>query len=162
MQPPRISQAKAIDDHTLLIKFSNGESKVYGVQHLLERPMFSPLRNPIFSKSFKIEPGGYALVWNEEIDISEHELWKNGTFVVDDIGQMTERELDQFFETKNSSEEDPDRPSLQEISDEVKAVRKELWANQLILSFSHNGQHSATRKKAIRIQPDDTIDSAQM
>ena len=44
--------------------------------------------------------------------------------------RMTERELDQFFENKDSSDDDPDRPSLQEISDEVKAVRQELWANQ--------------------------------
>jgi len=36
--------------------------------------MFAPLRQPAFFKDFKIEPGGYALVWNVDIDISEHEL----------------------------------------------------------------------------------------
>lgn len=47
-----------------------------------------------------------------------------------DAPKMTESELEQFFENKDSSEDDPDRPSLQEISDEVKAVRQVLWANQ--------------------------------
>ncbi|NJO51460.1 MAG: DUF2442 domain-containing protein, partial [Leptolyngbyaceae cyanobacterium RM2_2_4] len=41
-------------------------------------PMFSLLRQPAFFRNFKVEPGGYAIVWNEEIDISEYELWKNG------------------------------------------------------------------------------------
>ena len=45
---------------------------------LLNKEMFAPLQNPSFFKSFKIEAGGYSLVWNEDIDISEYELWKNG------------------------------------------------------------------------------------
>lgn len=79
MQHPRISKAKAVDDHTLIVEFSDEEIKQYTIQHLLEKPMFASLQRPAFFKSFKIEPGGYALVWNEEIDISEYELWKNGT-----------------------------------------------------------------------------------
>ncbi|KPQ32876.1 MAG: Protein of unknown function (DUF2442) [Phormidesmis priestleyi Ana] len=43
--------------------------------------MFALLKHPAFFKSFKIEPGGYALTWSAEIDISEYELWKNGTAV---------------------------------------------------------------------------------
>jgi hypothetical protein len=43
--------------------------------------MFSPLRQPAFFKNFKVEPGGYAIVWNEEIDLSEYELWKNGVIL---------------------------------------------------------------------------------
>lgn len=27
----------------------------------------------------QVEEGGYAIYWNEDIDISEYELWKNGT-----------------------------------------------------------------------------------
>jgi hypothetical protein len=29
----------------------------------------------------RIEQGGYAVSWNEEIDISEYELWVNGNTV---------------------------------------------------------------------------------
>ena len=45
---------------------------------LLDKPMFFPLKNPAFFRNFIIESGGYGLVWNEEIDISEYELWQNG------------------------------------------------------------------------------------
>lgn len=51
---------------------------MYDIRPLLEKQMFAPLHNLAFFKNFKIESGGYALIWNEEIDISEYELWKNG------------------------------------------------------------------------------------
>lgn len=81
MKYPQIHKARAIDDTTLVIKFTNGEIKKYDIRHILEVPMFSPLRQPAFFKNFKVEPGGYAIVWNEEIDISEYELWKNGVLL---------------------------------------------------------------------------------
>ena len=90
MQYPRISKAKAVDDNTLIIEFSNEESKEYKIHHLLEKPMFAPLRQPAFFKNFKIEPGGYALTWTEEIDISEYELLKNGTAITQEAASISE------------------------------------------------------------------------
>lgn len=81
MKYPRIHKARALDDTTLVIEFTNQEVKKYDIRHLLETPMFSLLRQPAFFKNFKVEPGGYAIVWNEEIDISEYELWKNGVML---------------------------------------------------------------------------------
>ncbi|MEC4812030.1 MAG: DUF2442 domain-containing protein [Scytonema sp. PMC 1069.18] len=81
MKCPRIYTAQAIDDHTLMIEFTNQQVKKYDIRHLLENPMFAPLRQPAFFKNFKVEKGGYAIVWNEEIDLSEYELWKNGVTV---------------------------------------------------------------------------------
>jgi hypothetical protein len=81
MKYPRIFQAKAIDDRTLMIEFTNQEVKKYDICHLLENPLFLPLRQPAFFKNFKVEKGGYAIVWNEDIDLSEYELWKNGITV---------------------------------------------------------------------------------
>ncbi|MEO1391954.1 MAG: DUF2442 domain-containing protein [Cyanobacteria bacterium J06634_5] len=78
MQHPRISNAQVVDDFTLLIEFSNKELRKYDFHRLLTMPMFTPLKNPAFFKSFQVESGGYALVWNEDIDVSEHELWTNG------------------------------------------------------------------------------------
>jgi hypothetical protein len=78
MHYPKIREAKAIDDTTLVVEFTNHEVKTYDVRHLLETPMFYPLRQSAFFRSFKAEPGGYGIVWNEEIDISEYELWTNG------------------------------------------------------------------------------------
>lgn len=39
--------------------------------------MFAPLDSRAFFKNVKVEQGGYAISWNEDIDISEYELWSN-------------------------------------------------------------------------------------
>ena len=40
--------------------------------------MFSPLKNSALFKSVKVRQGGYAIVWDNRIDIREYELWKHG------------------------------------------------------------------------------------
>ncbi len=81
MKYPGICKAKAINDHNLIIEFTNQEVKKYDILHLLENPLFAPLSQPAFFKNFKVEKGGYGIVWNEDIDLSEYELWKNGITV---------------------------------------------------------------------------------
>ena len=71
MRYPKVKSALAIDDHTLLVKFDNDEKRKYDVTSLLKKEMFSPLRNPAFFKSVQVEQGGYAVVWDSAIDISE-------------------------------------------------------------------------------------------
>ncbi|WP_431064583.1 DUF2442 domain-containing protein [Methylotuvimicrobium sp.] len=78
MQYPKIKSASAIDNHTLIVEFDNSETKKYDISPLLNKDMFTPLKNPAFFKAVKVEQGGYAVVWNSEIDISEYELWKHG------------------------------------------------------------------------------------
>lgn len=75
---PRIESAKTIDDHTLVIKFNNKQKKKYDITPLLEREMFAPLKNQALFKAVQVEQGGYAIVWNSNIDISEYELWSHG------------------------------------------------------------------------------------
>ncbi len=84
MNPPKIVSAIAIDETTLLIEFSNHDRKQYSIKHLLDKPMFSLLRNPSFFRNFQIDNGGYGIIWNDEMDLSEYELWRNGTDVADD------------------------------------------------------------------------------
>jgi len=91
MKYPKIHQAKAIDATTLVIEFTNQEVKKYDIRHLLENPMFALLRQPAFFKNFTVEPGGYGIVWNEEIDLSEYELWKNGVSLVESELLMGDR-----------------------------------------------------------------------
>ncbi|OUD11685.1 DUF2442 domain-containing protein [Thioflexithrix psekupsensis] len=78
MQYPKIKSALAIDDHTLLVEFSNAEKRQYDITKLLENKMFSPLKNPSFFKNFKVDSTGYAIIWNEDIDISKYEIWQHG------------------------------------------------------------------------------------
>ena len=81
MIPPKINSANAIDNHTLLVEFDNQQKKEYDITPLLQKEMFSPLKNYIFFKSVSVEKGGYAVIWNDSIDISEYELWTNGQAV---------------------------------------------------------------------------------
>lgn len=79
MEYPKIYKAEAISDRILRVIFTNQDVRDYDITPLLDKPMFAPLRQPVFFKSFNLEPGGYGIVWNDEVDLSEYELWKNGT-----------------------------------------------------------------------------------
>lgn len=78
MNCPKVQSVKAIDEHTLLVEFDNQQKRQYDVTPLFSKEMFSPLKNTALFKSVKVDAGGYAVVWNEDIDISEYELWQNG------------------------------------------------------------------------------------
>lgn len=82
MDYPKVLSAKAIDDCTLLIEFSNHIQKVYDVSPLLAQEMFAPLKTPALFKAVEVDSGGYAVMWGDSIDISEHELWSRGKNVV--------------------------------------------------------------------------------
>lgn len=81
MNYPKINSAEALDNHTLLIEFDNSARKIYDVTPLLEKEMFAALKNSAFFKNVRVEKGGYAVFWNEDIDLSEHELWTQGQSV---------------------------------------------------------------------------------
>ncbi len=41
--------------------------------------MFKPIQdNPSLFKNVCVDSGGIGISWNENIDISEYELWENG------------------------------------------------------------------------------------
>ena len=81
MNVPILVSAEAMHDHMLLIEFDNRVRKTYDVRPLLEKEMFAPLKQIALFKSVSVEPGGYAVAWGTEIDISEHELWQHGVEV---------------------------------------------------------------------------------
>ena len=43
--------------------------------------MFSGLQQPAFFTNLQVEPGNYAIMQNEKIDMSEYRLWKNGVML---------------------------------------------------------------------------------
>ena len=67
-----------MDDHTLHVRFDNDKEKKYDIAPLLNWEMFAPLRDARLFRSVRVERGGYAVIWNNEMDISEHELWTHG------------------------------------------------------------------------------------
>ena len=75
--PPKIKNIIPNDNFTLLITFDNGIKKIYNFSQKFIDDRYQLLKNLAFFKSVQIEPGGYGLYWNDNIDISENELWQN-------------------------------------------------------------------------------------
>ena len=78
MEPiPRIESVKPIGYARLLVLFKNGEQKAYDCGPLLSRPQFRLLADPALFRAVRIDAGGYGISWNDDIDLSEYELWTN-------------------------------------------------------------------------------------
>jgi hypothetical protein len=75
---PRVESVKPLKDKRLLVTFHNEVAKIYDCASLLKDEVFSPLTDDVLFKCVKIDQGGYGISWNDEIDLSESELWLQG------------------------------------------------------------------------------------
>jgi len=75
---PKITGINASDDYILTIKFDNGIQKKYNFKKKLKKSIFQPLKDKQLFKQVKVDPGGYGISWNDDLDMSEYELWENG------------------------------------------------------------------------------------
>jgi len=70
---PRAIDVKPLEDYRLLIKFSNGEEKVFDVKPYLEDKVFFELKNKELFKTVKV--GGLSIEWANGLDICPDELY---------------------------------------------------------------------------------------
>lgn len=75
---PKIKSVLPERDRCLLVTFDNGVRKRYDCTPLLETETFGRLREDWLFKTVHVDSGGYGVSWNDEIDLSESELWENG------------------------------------------------------------------------------------
>ncbi len=75
---PKVIAVKPIQDKKLLITFQNNIKKIYDCTTLLNEKYFTPLVDDALFKAVKADIGGYGISWNDEIDLSESELWMHG------------------------------------------------------------------------------------
>ena len=73
----KIQSVKLLENKKLLVKFENGVEKIYDCNQLLHLDVFQLLKNDAFFKSVKVDAGGYGVSWNDDMDLSEYELWVN-------------------------------------------------------------------------------------
>jgi hypothetical protein len=59
------------------VKFVNGVEKIYDCNQVLHLDMFQPLKDEAFFKAVRVDSGGYGISWNDDVDLSEYELWVN-------------------------------------------------------------------------------------
>jgi len=66
---------KPLENYMLLIKFDNGEEKIFDVKPYLSHKVFIELKNIELFKTVKI--GGLSIEWANGVDICPDELYNN-------------------------------------------------------------------------------------
>jgi len=75
---PRISDVEPRQGKTLLVTFDNGEQRAYDCTPLLRSEVFRPLQDEAIFRCAHADSHGYGVIWNDEIDLAESEVWLNG------------------------------------------------------------------------------------
>jgi Protein of unknown function (DUF2442) len=75
---PKIASVQPLEGKRLLVDFRNGVRKVYDCTPLLKREAFRPLSHEPLFRTVHADPHGYAVIWNDAIDLAESELWLRG------------------------------------------------------------------------------------
>lgn len=75
---PRLKAVEPIERKKLRVTFVDNTIKIYDCTHLLDKEPFSLLRDEAFFRCVHVEPHGYAVVWNDQVDLAESELWLHG------------------------------------------------------------------------------------
>ena len=76
----KVRSVKPLKDMILSVEFENGVNKKYDVKQLIpQSDIYEDLKYNELFKQVYVDCGGYAVAWNSDIDISECELWENGT-----------------------------------------------------------------------------------
>ncbi len=76
---PKIKDVKPLENYTLQVLFSNGIIKKYDMKPIIKKyPVFEDLQHNNLFKIVHVDCGGYGIAWNDNLDLSEYEIWKNG------------------------------------------------------------------------------------
>lgn len=101
----RIANVVPLSNMKLLVFFENGVIKKFDVKPIIkDYPEFEALKEPALFQMVKVEPGGYGVSWNEDLDCSEGELWENGVetpLSVEDFVSFTQHEIVNTTEVAN-------------------------------------------------------------
>lgn len=69
MQSPNVKEVKTLEDYKLLIKFTNGEEKIFDMKPYLHYPVFRALNDLKEFNDFLIEDG--TIEWKCGADLSQ-------------------------------------------------------------------------------------------
>ena len=75
---PKIKNAKPQPGRKLLVEFETGERTVYDCTPLLQCEAFRILQDESIFRCVHVDLHGYAVIWNDDIDLAESEIWLNG------------------------------------------------------------------------------------
>jgi len=69
-----VKSAQPLADYSLLLTFADGSKKIYNAKPLLEKTIYSDLKNRAFFEKAKVSCG--TVVWNDDIDIAPEHLYE--------------------------------------------------------------------------------------
>ncbi len=76
---PKIISVSPLNNKKLRVTFETGITKLYDCTPLLKETPFVPLKDEYFFRNVHADHSGYGIVWNDEVDLSESEIWIHGT-----------------------------------------------------------------------------------
>jgi hypothetical protein len=76
---PKVISVRPLPGKRLRVEFDNGDVREYDCAPLLELPAFQALKDEGFFRSVRADSHGYGIIWNDEVDLAESELWIHGT-----------------------------------------------------------------------------------
>ncbi len=82
---PTVRAVHPLPDKKLHVNFSTGEVRIYDCRPLLSQQPFRALEDESLFVRVHADPQGYAVIWNDEIDLAESELWLHGTPAEPDV-----------------------------------------------------------------------------
>lgn len=75
----KIKKIEALENQILKIYFVNGKIKYYNIRNAIKKVKeLEPLKNQMLFQNVKVDIGGYAAIWSDELDIDCNELYING------------------------------------------------------------------------------------
>ncbi|MFI3254393.1 MAG: DUF2442 domain-containing protein [Eubacteriales bacterium] len=74
----KIEKVTPLPEFCLDVHFLSGEQKKYHVKNLDLEPFQKLCQSAELFSKVKVDVGGYGISWNDEIDLSCDELYKNG------------------------------------------------------------------------------------
>ena len=75
---PKVKSVTPLSGKQLFVTFTTGDTRVYDCAPLLNESSFYSLKDDAFFKNVQVDQTGYGVVWNDNNDHSESELWING------------------------------------------------------------------------------------
>ena len=75
---PKVRSVAALPNRRLKVTFVSGEVKIYNCAPLIAEDAFYPLKDEAFFKNVRVDSTGYGISWNDDVDLSESELWIRG------------------------------------------------------------------------------------
>jgi hypothetical protein len=144
---PKIATVAPMPDHRLLVVFRNGAKRMYDLTSHLSLPAFAPLSNEALFKCARVDAGGYGVVWNDDIDLAESEIWLHGKPVDDPTTTKTIAEIEEdpieFVRWARAQIMEDCGNDLNRFHERIKAGEAALRARGVkFADFSKEGAHA--------------------